>query len=179
MWFTLGVTVAACVFAAATWRLREPRSSSVQPPYRFDVELQSDGELGSEVGTDVVISPDGTHVVFVARGSDGVARLNTHSLDRADFTELPGTEGALGPFFSPDGRWVGFMASGKLKKIPIAGGLPVILCDAPDLLGASWGDDGSIIAAITRGRLWRVSSSGGSPTVLLDLAAESRLVSIS
>ena len=49
----------------------------------------------------------------------------------------------------------------------------MILCDAPDLLGASWGDDGSIIAAITRGRLWRVSSSGGSPTVLLDLAAES------
>jgi Tol biopolymer transport system component len=126
------------------------------------------------VGTDVIISPDGTRVVFASRGSDGVTRLNTRALDQAQVTELPDTEGATGPFFSPDGRWVGFRASGQLKKISIDGGLPVVLCDAPDLLGASWGEDGSIIAALIRGRLWRVAPSRGQPTAVLDLAAESR-----
>src|SRR5260370_27501710 len=94
-------------------------------------------------------------------------------LDQSTVTALPGTESARGPFFWPDGRWVGFWASGKLKKTPVDGGSPVILCDATDLQGGSWGEDGNIIAALGNGKLTRVASSGGPPTLVADLTMES------
>ena len=52
-------------------------------------------------------------------------------LDQFGATLLAGTDGASKPFFSPDGRWVGFFGSGKLQKVSIDGGAPIILCDAP------------------------------------------------
>jgi serine/threonine-protein kinase len=98
-------------------------------------------------------------------------------LDRADTIRLAGTEGARGPFFSPDGRWLGFWADAKLKKIAAGGGAPVVLCDASDLLGASWGDGNTIIAAIgAPGQLSRIPAAGGKPTVAIDLSAESTVV---
>lgn len=138
----------------------------------FDVELRSGGVLASDVGTDVILSPDGTRVVFVSRGTDGATRLNTRRLDQLAFSELQGTEGARVPFFSPDGQWVGFWASGSLKRTAIEGGTPVRLCDAVDLLGASWGEDGYIVAALRFGQLWRVSASSGDAELLTDLAGE-------
>jgi hypothetical protein len=67
---------------------------------------------------------------------------------------------------------VAFWAAGKLKKISLDGGSPVVLCNAEDLLGGSWGDDGNIVAAVERGRLSRVPSAGGAPEVILDLSKE-------
>jgi serine/threonine-protein kinase len=113
----------------------------------------------------------------VSRAADGRTHLNVRALDRADTIRLSGTEGARGPFVSPDGRWVGFWADGKLKKIASDGGAPVVLCDAGDLLGASWGDDDTIIAALgTPGQLSRVPATGGTPSVAIDLSAESIVV---
>jgi serine/threonine-protein kinase len=140
---------------------------------QFEVELKSRGALGSDVGSDVVLSPDGNRLVFVSRSPDGVAHLNTRQLDQPTATELPGTEGARGPFWSPDGRWVGFWASGSLKKTAIDGGSPVVLCEAVDLSGGSWGDDGNIIAALSFGKLSMVPSSSGNSTILADLTAQS------
>jgi serine/threonine-protein kinase len=78
---------------------------------------------------------------------------------------------------SPDGRWIGFWADGKLKKIAADGGAPVVLCDAGDLLGASWGEEDTIIAALgTPGQLSRVPATGGTPRVAIDLSAESIVV---
>src|SRR5262245_33434845 len=75
---------------------------------------------------------------------------------------IAGTEDGATPFLSPDGDWLGFTADGKLKKVPILGGEPTVLCDAPDARGASWGDDGTILfAPTTGGGLWRVSAAGG------------------
>ena len=75
--------------------------------------------------------------------------------------------------FSPDGRWIGFLAGGKLKQVPVAGGSPVVLCDATDLLGASWDDDGSIVATLnSKGILWRVPSGGGVPAPIVDLSKD-------
>ena len=102
-----------------------------------------------------------------------MARLNTRRLDQAISTELPGTDGARGPFLSPDGQWVGFWASGSLKKTAIDGGSPVVLCDAVDLSGASWGGDGNIIAALSFGKLSTVPSSSGRPKIVADLTHES------
>jgi serine/threonine-protein kinase len=168
-----GVFIALCALAFILWGPRYWRRPPRQQLIQFDVELKSRGVLDSEVGTDVIISRDGTRLVFVSRSPDGTAHLNTRRLDESQVTELAGTEGARGPFFSPDGEWVGFWAEGKLKKTPVEGGSPVILCDATDLLGGSWGEDGNIVAALGGGKLWRISSSGGPPVSVLDLTKES------
>ena len=80
---------------------------------------------------------------------------------------IPGTEGGFHPFFSPDGLWVGFFAGGKLKKVPLAGGTPQVLADAPNPWGATWGTDGTIVfnPQDCRG-LWRVPAIGGTPEKL-------------
>jgi serine/threonine-protein kinase len=67
------------------------------------------------------------------------------------------------PFLSPDGEWLGFVSERKLKKVPLDGGQPVVICDAPDPRGASWGEDGTILLAPNNaGGLFRVSASGGA-----------------
>ncbi len=170
-WFVLGVAAGAT--AAAIWFLARQNPAEERPLMQFEVELHSRGALGSEVGSDVVVSADGNRVVFVSRGSDGVPRLHTRRLDQSTVSELPGTDGARSPFLSPDGQWVGFWASGSLKKTAIDGGSPVILCAAVDLSGGTWGTDGSIIAAIGFGKLARVPSSSGTPAVVVDLKHES------
>ena len=86
-------------------------------------------------------------------------------LDRFEVAAIPGTEGGLSPFFSPDGRWVGFWAEKKLKKVSLAGGQPQTLCDADSLRGASWGADGQILFSPgANAALWRVRDTGGKPT---------------
>jgi len=87
-------------------------------------------------------------------------------------TPIRGTEGANYPFFSPDGEWVGFFAGNKLKKVPLAGGPPVTLCDAGISQGGSWGPEDTIVfsSQMTAG-LMRVSASGGDPEPLTTLDA--------
>jgi len=174
-WVAWLCALVALAMAAATG-LRSRPSEAPAPFAQFDVELRSDGVLGSDVGTDAVLSPDGTRVVFVSRGDDGRTHLNARRIDQPKETRLPGTDGARVPFLSPDGRWVGFWADGKLKKTPVDGGSPVILCDAVDLLGASWGEDDTIVmAADPPGRLSRVAATGGTPQVVIDLTGEGAL----
>jgi serine/threonine-protein kinase len=161
----IGGAFAVVVIALASWLVGRRTGRAELPFSQFDVELRSGGSLGSEVGTDVVISRDGTHLAFVSVDSGGTARLNVRRLDQPAASTLPGTEGARGPFFSPDGQWIGFWAAGRLKKVAVVGGSPVVLCDATDLLGASWGDDGTIIAVLnSTGALWHVPAAGGTPT---------------
>lgn len=82
-------------------------------------------------------------------------------------TPLAGTSGAQSPFFSPDGKWVGFWAAGTLQKVLLAGDPAVQLCDAAAIFGASWGSDGTIVFASARNAgLWRVSAAGGTPQSL-------------
>ena len=167
---------AAAVVALLTWS--QTRSNPHEsPPTQFEVELKSDGVLASDVGTTVVLSPDGTRIVFVSRTSDGRTHLNLRQLDRYETIRLTGTEGARAPFVSFDGRWAGFWADGKLKKVALDGGAPVVLCDAADLLGAAWGADDTIVAALgTPGQLSRIAGVGGEPAVTIDLTAASTVV---
>lgn len=165
------VLVLAAIAASAWLRTRAPESA---PIAQFEVELKTDATLGSDVGPDVVLSADGTRLVFVARDEQGRPSLYTRRLDQPTVKRLSGTEGGRVPFFSPDGVWVGFWAGGKLKRTPVDGGSPVVLCEATDVLGASWGQDGQIIAALNpTGKLWRIPESGGAPRVLFDLASDS------
>ena len=70
----------------------------------------------------------------------------TRSIDQVTARPLPGTEHAQFPFWSPDSRWLGFFAEGKLKKTPVAGGAVQVLADVADAFGGSWGADGSIVS---------------------------------
>ncbi|MEO8725990.1 MAG: protein kinase [Acidobacteriaceae bacterium] len=116
-----------------------------------------------------VISPDGAHLVFSAIGEDG-NRLYVRALDNAAVTPLPGTENAIFPFWSPDSRSVGFFSGAKLKRIEIAGGTPVDICDAPNARGGSWNKDGVIIFAPNfNSGLQQVAATGGAPTEAVKL----------
>jgi serine/threonine-protein kinase len=173
-WIPWACVVVAIALAAGVWIRGRPRTATPAPLVQFEVELKSDGVLASDVGTAVVVSPDGTRVVFVSRTADGRTHLSTRRLDQPRAIPIPGTDGARGPFVSPDGRWVGFWADGKLKKVSVDGGSPVILCDASDLLGASWGEGDTIIAALgAPGKLWRIPAEGGVPQVAIDISPES------
>jgi eukaryotic-like serine/threonine-protein kinase len=173
-WIPWACAVVAIALAAVVWVRGRPRPDTPAPLAQFEVELKSDGVLASDVGTAVVVSPDGTRVVFVSRTADGRTHLSTRRLDQPRALPLPGTDGARGPFMSPDGRWVGFWSDGKLKKVSVDGGSPVILCDASDLLGASWGDGDTIVAALgAPGKLWRIPAEGGVPQVAIDISPES------
>ena len=148
---------------------RIPHPPTKQPSISLDVELWPDGQFANVVGTQLALSPDGSAIVFTARAPAGGSELYLRRLDGSDNVRLPGTEGARGPFFSPDSEWVAFWATGKLKKAPLRGGAPITLCDAPDLLGGTWADDGNIIAALTtEAKLWRIPASGGQPSAILD-----------
>ena len=104
--------------------------------------------------------------------------LYTRRLDQLTAVQLAGTEDALGPFFSPDGTWIAFFASGKLKKVEATGGAPVTLCDAPSPRGGDWTEDGRIVfLPVTGGGqgLRQVPAAGGVPTPFID-ADTNRLI---
>ena len=78
---------------------------------------------------------------------------------------MAGSQGAMYPFFSPNGETVGFAAEGMLQKAELRGGAPVTICALPAApIGATWGPDGTIVFAVFEAGLWRVRSSGGSPS---------------
>jgi serine/threonine-protein kinase len=143
----LAVAVAVTVLlGVASWgwsRATRPVDQALRPLVRLDVDLGPDVSLGSPRGTDAIISPDGTRLVYVSQG-----RLFTRRLDQPTATELAGTQGATAPFFSPDGQWIAFFEQSKLKKISVDGGSAITLCSAPNSTGGSWGEDGNIIAGL-------------------------------
>jgi Tol biopolymer transport system component len=104
---------------------------------------------------------DGRAVVFVGAGAH--TSLWLRRLDSLSARELPGTAGAAYPFWSPNGRWVGFFAEGKLKKIDITGGPPAEVTDGIGPRGGSWSTDDMIIFALTNGPILKVPASGGTP----------------
>ncbi|HEU5251399.1 MAG TPA: hypothetical protein VFW15_15555, partial [Thermoanaerobaculia bacterium] len=122
-------------------------------------------EMGS-----IALSPDGRRLAFVALGSDGRRRLWVRPLDSLDAQPLPGTEEASTPFWSPDGRFIGFFADQKLKKIDVSGGAPQSLCDARGGRGGTWNRDGTILfAPIPTDALYRIPAAGGKATPVTKL----------
>jgi len=176
-WVLAGtMAVIALITSLVVWRATRPVS---QPLIRLSME-PPDFVITPPMltpGPSVTLSPDGTRIVYTGRGMDGVIRLYARTLDREQSALLEGTEGAYGPFFSPDGQAVGFFAGKKLKTISIEGGGAMALCDALVGLGGSWGDDGNIIVALdnyarNHGTLSQIAANGGAVRPVKELTPE-------
>lgn len=172
--------VLVLVLAAAAGGWFAARAVSVAEPARSLVRLGPDVgapvALNTTQGASAILSPDGQRLVFVAqpRTERGGQRLYTRRLDALNAAPIPGTDGAMNPFFSPDGEWLGFFANNKLRKIAIGGGTAVDLADVRNGRGGSWGDDNHIVFMPDfYSGLWRVPASGG-PAVQLTVPADDR-----
>ncbi|HET7217841.1 MAG TPA: protein kinase [Vicinamibacterales bacterium] len=145
-------------------------AGSDRPMARFTWTLPP----GIELASAAVISPDQTRLVFAGLGPAGV-RLYVRELGSLSLTEVPGTEGAKQPFWSPDSRALGFFAKGKLFKLAVPGGTPVEVASAPDARGGAWGANNTIVfqPLYRDSPLLRVSADGGrpEPVTVIDAAA--------
>jgi len=160
----LGVAIASLTF----WELGP--SSPPQSVGRFTIILPPGQQLaGLENGPSLALSPDGMHLAYVAR-QGGTQQLYLRSMDSLEARPMPGTEGATQPFFSPDGRWLGFFSSGRLKKVMVSGGVAVTLGDALQPRGASSGSQGLIaFVPLWASGIQLVPDAGGTPQALTHL----------
>jgi serine/threonine-protein kinase len=113
-------------------------------------------------GPTLALSPDGSHLVHIGQ-RDQSSELFVRSMDDLESIPIPHTGGAIQPFVSPDGEWVGFVQAGQIRKVPMGGGPAITVCAPPLVVtGASWGP-GDVIVFASGGALWRVPSGGGTP----------------
>ncbi len=169
-----GWTFAAIAVALIVW-VRPFGASGEGEALRFTLELPEGITLEPSDLPSVSVSSDGRRLVFTGIASGAERQLFRRELSSFQVEPISGTAGAMGPFFSPDGTWIGFFADGKLKKVPFAGGLPVVLADAPLARGATWAADGTILFTAAPGSgLWRVSAAGGTAELATHLAEDER-----
>ncbi len=155
----------ALLLAAAAALRHQKGTAAFAVPMRSSIALPEKSALRA-----VSLSPDGTRLVFVARDSSGRNLLWIRPLDSLAAQPLAGTENPSFPFWSPDGRSIGFFADGRLKRIDASGGPPQTLCDAPAARGGSWSREGVILfSPVVDGPLYRVSASGGPSTAVTQL----------
>jgi len=169
-WLACGILIGV-VLGSAVWSFK---SRSTQAVTHVRMGVQPAGQLGGALEWErsheglqrptraaLAFSPDGRRLVF-SGGRDGEWQLYVRPLDEPKASPIPGTEGGINPFFSPDGKRVGFWADGKLKKISISGGLPMTVCEAPLVFGATWGANDTIVFAQFDGGLLQVSADWGT-----------------
>ncbi len=164
-WAVAGVSILALA-VSVLWFSPAPAASDL--PIRFDTLLSSE-PLFSDVGSALVVSPDGTRLAYIV--GDGNRRaLHIRTLDQLQGSPLSGTEEGYHPFFSPDGKWVGFVTRSELKKVSFSGGAPLTLCPVNLSRGASWAPDDTIVFTPNPGAgLFRVAAAGGEPQPLTEL----------
>lgn len=156
--------VAAAGLAVAAWSLTRSRSvAEPEPPVQFSLSLPDSIRFRGFVG-DVAISRDGARIALVVV-SQGTRRLAVRDLNSTELHLVEGTEGALRPFFSPDGTVLGFTADTRLRSVSLTGGGAMTLIGSGvTAFGASWGESGVIFTG--SGGLMRLPAGGGTPVPL-------------
>ncbi len=169
--------VAILAIVATTRRCsssRPPETARRSPGMKLRVQLADNKPLFDEQGSAAVLSPDGRTAAFVI-GEGAKTWLRLRRLDSLEAADVPESGGAKGPFFSPDGQWVGFFARGRLLKAPVTGGAPSELTQVRDARGGAWSSrDVIVFAPDTQGGLMRVPAAGGTPEPLTTLAGDIR-----
>ena len=167
-----GVSVLIAILAFAAGRLGSLAPATGPPALHARIELTPGINLWIGMRPSVAVSPEGRSIVLAVE-RNGVPQLYRRPLAEDAFVPLDGTLGGTGPFFSPDGLWLGFFADGKLKKVPTVGGAAIVLADAPVAQGGSFAPDGSVVFAPVHGDgLWQVPAQGGpaEPITTVDRA---------
>ncbi|MET1084351.1 MAG: protein kinase, partial [Burkholderiales bacterium] len=150
--------------ALGVW-LSTRRSAGAMPTLAMSINAPP----GTAVEQTPAISPDGRTVAFVGADGSG-SRIVVRSLDAFVTTPVAGTEGAVMPFWSPDGRSLGFFARGRLWRVDLAGSAPRLVANVSDARGGTWGrDDVIVYSPHPDGGLYRVPADGGTPVELTTL----------
>lgn len=156
------MAIAAVVVSTVHFREKPPAA----PIVRFTVPPPEKGHFNAWIA----LSPDGRYLGFTGAGPDGIGRIWVRSLDSLELRALPGTDGVITFFWSPDSRYIAFHSGGKLKKVDIFGGPAQTLCEGVAvLLGGSWNPDGTLLFGSNNGPIMRVSSAGGVSTPVTKL----------
>jgi serine/threonine-protein kinase len=171
---------AALAGALVVTELESRRRPAAAPaPLRLSVDLGADAPLANgamQFGNAVAISKDGSTLAFVAQQAPDVPpQIYVRRLDEPRATVLPGTDGANAPFFSDDGKWIGFDGGLRLMKVAVSGGAPIGVTGISSFRGASWQTDGTIVLApnqVVPGRLMQLTADGG-PAVAVSAAGDS------
>ncbi len=164
--FTLfgALMLGGLVTGIAVWNLKPSPAPSTLTVSRTAINLPPGQQLaGLDGGPAVSLSPDGSHLAYVAR-QNGTQQLYLRAMDSLESKPIPDTEGAVNPFFSPDGQWLGFFSTGKLKKVSLNGGAAITLGDAASPNGANWGSNGMIAFALTINSVLVQVPEAGGPT---------------
>jgi len=159
----------AAVAGFAVWTLKPaPPAPSSPTITRMVIAVPPGDRLPIDQGQPVLaLSPNGDQLAYVAV-RDNTRRLYVRAMDSVQARALPGTDGALAPFFSPDGQWIGFFADSKLQKVPVSGGSPVTVASGAGFLGSDWSPDGTILFVESPGvGLMEVPDSGGTPRLFV------------
>jgi serine/threonine-protein kinase len=159
------LTIGAALLVGGLWLSSRSRTTSSFGTGRFVVPIPATQQVERGGLAPLAVSPDGTRLVYAAVEREGRTQLFMRPFDRFESSPIAGTEGGSSPFFSPDGRWVGFYANGMLQRVSIDGGAALKIADAPAVWSASWGPDDTIVYATAAqpAGLWRVAAGGGVP----------------
>jgi len=162
---SLAIVAILGAIAAAFALRRAPRDP------HFALQLAMPAATHTAIFVHSVFSPDGDRVAFIAISADtGKSQMWVRDLSQRDAKPLPGTDGAMLPFWSPDGANIGFFADGKLKRIPSGGGPAQTICAVVEPNGGTWGSGGTILFANGAiGVVNRVDANGGTPVAVTKL----------
>jgi serine/threonine-protein kinase len=179
VWRHVALWMLLPLVAVGVWILKPEETPVSVPTLRYEIPLPEGERLTSYYRHAVAITPDGRTLAFVSGTTPrpwafpDTTSIYLRSLDQRQAKAVPGTENGLQPFFSPDGKWLGFVRESRLMKVAVAGGDPVALCECGEAYGASWGPDGTIVFASGLGGLRWISNAGGEPDTLTRLDQES------
>jgi serine/threonine-protein kinase len=180
LFYGAALIASAALGAAAIWMFSSSRTAVAPLVTRLQMNVSPADQFGGNDGRPIrqafALSPDGRTLVFSAVQKNARA-LYIRRLDRVSAELIPGTDGAMHPFFSPDGSWIGYWAAGQIRKVPLAGGPSVLVTAVPPIFGASWGNDGRIVFARGAGGLLEVPADGGKPTEVTTLSSDRKEVS--
>jgi Tol biopolymer transport system component len=165
-----GLAAVAAVTGGLALRARAPRAAAPSLGLvRFDVPMPEKTTLGLSLA----VSPDGRQIAFTGFASDEAGGIWIRALSESTSRPVRGAENGKFPFWSPDGRSLGFFAGGKLAVVEVATGIIQTLCDAPAGRGGAWGaDDVILFAPSTREPLYRIPARGGTPAPATKLSEE-------